>query len=130
MTNEANSFALSRYGGRSVARYDRRAREIAGISQEAFRAAREVARKAQKQVLQELLWTDDRLAQLQRQGRLTPVLEEEVFCELDRYMYQVAWITGEAYTKLRRALPYQPQAAQLSRLDVAIDAYFLLTDGH
>lgn len=129
MTNPAGSTALTRYGGRSLARYDRQAREIAGVSQEAFRAAREVARMSRDQVLEQLSWTDEKLAKLQRQGRLTPVLEDTILYELDRYMYRIAWITGEAYTKLRWALANQPQATPLSRLDVAVDAYFLLVDG-
>jgi hypothetical protein len=130
MTNSANSVVLSRYSKRSVTRYDRQAQEIAGLSREAFRAAREVAQTAREQVMQELCWTDRELERLQRQGRLTPAMEEGVLCELDRYMYQVGWITGDAYTKLRRALRSHPAAASLSRLDVAVDAYFLLVDGY
>jgi hypothetical protein len=129
MTSSANSTALTRYGGRSLARYNRQAREVAGVSQEAFRAAREVARMARDQVLRELSWTDQELARLQRQGRLTPNLEEDILDELDRYMYQIGWITGDAYVKLRRALASLPEAKPLSRLDVAVDAYFLLADG-
>lgn len=129
MTSPANGTTLTRYGGRSLARYNRHAREIADVSQEAFQAAREVARMARDQVLHELCWTDQELARLQRQGRLTPNLEEAILYELDHYMYQIGWITGDAYVKLRRALANQPEAKPLSRLDVAFDAYFLLVDG-
>jgi hypothetical protein len=129
MTAPANSVALSRYSRRSLARYEQRAQEMANLSHDAFRAGREIARTARERVLMELVWTEAFIETLRRQGKLTESKEEAVFVEFDRFMYQVAWITGEAYSRIRWALTKLPADAPRSRLDVAVDAYYLLVDG-
>lgn len=103
---------------------------MSNLSQEAFRAGREVAQTARERILMELLWTEEFIEQLRRQGRLTQLVEDSVFNEFDHFMYEVGWVTGEAYARIRVTLLNLPAAAPLSRLDTAIDAYFLLVDGY
>ena len=80
-----NDLAPSRFTRRQLTRHSDHIVYLSSLRQEASMIAVRVSRVAKDQVLKELIWTDELLVKRQKQGRLTPELEQAVFDEFDYF---------------------------------------------
>lgn len=124
-----NDLVLSRFTQRQLTRHAEQMAYLSALRQEASRVGVRVSYVAKERVLEELIWTDELLVKRQKQGRLTPELEQAVFDEFDFFLRDVGWIVSEAYYRIQHVLADVPLDPSVGRLAATLDACYLLVDG-
>jgi len=102
---------------------------LSALRQEASRVGVRVSHVAKERVLEELIWTDELLVKRQKQGRLTPELEQAVFDEFDYFLRDVGWKVSGAYYRIQHVLADVSLEPSVGRLSATLDACYLLVDG-
>jgi hypothetical protein len=127
--NQRNDLVLSRFTQRQLTRHTEQMAYLSALRQEASVVGMRVSHVAKGWVLKELIWTDELLVERQKQGRLTPELEQAVFDQFDFFLRDVGWIVSEAFYRIQHVLADASVDPAVGRLAATLDACYLLVDG-
>lgn len=127
MTSHTNR-ALVRAAERRLVRDSASMAYLDTLKREASRAGFRIAETAREEVWKQLVWTDNLLTEWQRQGQLTTQLEDRVSAELAYYLEQVGYRSEQGYRGIVRALSQAPALTASGRVELMMNACFLLVD--
>jgi hypothetical protein len=122
------SRALVRAAERRLAQDSRSMAYLASLKREANRAGLRISDAAREEVWKQLAWTDDRLEEWRRQGRLTTQLENRVSDELAYFLERVGYCSEQGYQAIVRVLAHAPALTTGGRIETMVDACYLLVD--
>jgi hypothetical protein len=122
------SRALVRAAERRLAQDSRSMAYLASLKHEANRAGLRISDAARDEVWQQLAWTDDRLEEWRRQGRLTAQLENRVSDELAYFLEHIGYCSEHGYQAIVKALAQAPALTIGGRIETMVDACYLLVD--